>query len=168
MENTLQRITTGYSELQDRICLAGVDSGNQTVVLWLTHRLLNRLVPHLCQWLERQLGTSPLSELKQEFAQQKAWAELEPQAPVRAEADNPGVLVHSVDLKSTRAGMDLLFKDVGGNVEASLQLAPKPLRQWLSILHAHYQRAGWLAALWPSWVTDAKTPQQTNRAALLH
>ena len=168
MENSLQRITSTYSDLEDRICLAGVDSTGQTVVLWLTQRLLNRLVPPLCQWLERQLGTSPLSEVKQEFAQQKAWAELELQEPVRAEADNPGALVHSVDLKLARSGMGLLFKDAGGSVVASLQLESKPLRQWLNILHVQCQRAAWQTDLWPSWVTDAQAPRPAGRPALLH
>ena len=115
MTDTLQRITTEYIEAEDRIRLAG-EAGEKTMVLWLTQRFLNRLIPHLCQWLDQRVGATPLTEVKQEFAQQKARAELEAQPPVRARPDMQGVLIHSVDLKPSRTGLGLHFKDVGGDV----------------------------------------------------
>ena len=75
---------------------------------------------------------------------------------MRAEADAPGVLVHSVDLKSMRTGMGLQFKRADGHVVASLQLHAKPLRQWPS-------------KVWPAWVTEAKPAHSKGRgAAVLH
>lgn len=167
MTHTLQRITTEYSEAEDRIRLAG-EAGEKTVMLWLTQRLTSRLVPHLCQWLDQRVGATLLTEVKQEFAQQKARAELAPQPPVRADAETQGVLVHSVDLKSLRAGMGLQFKDANGDVIASLQLQPRPLRQWLNIVYDQYLLAGWPTTVWPTWVTEAKPSQTSNRAAVLH
>ncbi|TSE35323.1 hypothetical protein Tfont_02297 [Tepidimonas fonticaldi] len=164
----LQRITTEYSEAEDRLRLAGEDAQGQTVVLWLTQRLLSRLVAHLCRWLEQQGGNAPLVEVRQEFAQQKARAELAPQPPVRADAETQGVLVHSVDLKRSRAGLVLHFKGVGGNVVASLKLQPKPLRQWLNIVYDQYLQAGWPTTVWPAWVAEAKPAATPARAAVLH
>lgn len=164
---SLQRITTEHIEAEDRVRLAG-EAGEKTVVLWLTQRLLNRLVPHLCKWLNERVDASSFAELKQEFAQQKARAELAPQPPVRADAETPAVLAHSVGLKSSRAGLVLQFKDVDGNVFISLQLQPKPLRQWLNIVYDQYQRAGWPTTVWPAWVADAKPSQTSRRAAVLH
>ena len=43
----LHRITTEYIDSEDRIRLTGQLASGDTVVLWLTQRLLNRLVPHL-------------------------------------------------------------------------------------------------------------------------
>lgn len=163
----LQRITTEYIEAEDRICLAG-EAGENTVVLWLTQRLLNRLIPHLCQWLDQRVGTTLLTEVKQEFAQQKARAELEVQPPVRANAEAQSVLVHSVDLKPSCTGLGLNFKDVGGNVIASLQLQPKPLRQWLNIVYDQYLQAAWPTSVWPTWVAKAKPRTTPARAAVLH
>jgi len=137
-------------------------------VLWLTQRLLSRLVAHLCRWLEQQGGNAPLVEVRQEFAQQKARAELAPQPPVRADAETQGVLVHSVDLKRSRAGLVLHFKGVGGNVVASLKLQPKPLRQWLNIVYDQYLQAGWPTTVWPAWVAEAKPAATPARAAVLH
>ena len=41
---TLQRCTTEYVECEDRIRLAGELASGATVVLWLTQRLMNRLI----------------------------------------------------------------------------------------------------------------------------
>jgi hypothetical protein len=165
---SLQRITTEYSEAEDRLLLAGEDAQGHTVVLWLTQRLLSRLVAHLCQWLEQQGGNAPLAEVRQEFAQQKARAEMEKQPPVRTEPDVQGVLIHSVDLKTSNAGMGLQFKDDDGKVVASLQLQPRPLRQWLNIVFDQYHKAQWSTAVWPAWVAQARPAQTPARAAVLH
>lgn len=167
MTGTLQRITTEYIEAEDRIRLAG-EAGEKTVVLWLTQRLLNRLIPHLCQWLDQRVGATPLMEVKQEFAQQKARAELEPQPPVRAEPDVQDVLIHSLDLKTANAGMGLQFKDEDGKVIASLQLQPKPLRQWLNIVYDQYRKAQWPTEVWPAWVAQAKPPETPARVVLFN
>ena len=167
MTDTLQRITTEYIEAEDRIRLAG-EAGEKTMVLWLTQRFLNRLIPHLCQWLDQRVGATPLTEVKQEFAQQKARAELEAQPPVRARPDMQGVLIHSVDLKPSRTGLGLHFKDVGGNVIASLQLQPRSLRQWMNIVYDQYLHAGWPTTVWPAWVAEAKPAATPARAAVLH
>lgn len=165
---TLQRLTTEYIDAEDRIRLAGEDSQGQTVVLWLTQRLLNRLVPHLCQWLDQRVGATPLTEVRQAFAQQKARAELAPQPPVKADADTQGVLIHSVDLKTANAGMGLQFKGVDGNVVASLQPQPRALRQWLNIVFDQYRKAQWPTEVWPAWVAEAKPLETPARAAVLH
>jgi len=164
----LQRITTQYNEAEDRIRLAGEDVQGQTEVMWLTQRLLTRLIAHLCQWVEQQGGNAPLPEVRQEFAQQKARAELPPQPPVCANTDAQGVLIHSVDLKSSNGGMDLQLKDVDGQVVASLQLQHMALRQWLNIVYDQYQRAQWPTSVWPTWVMEAKPAQTPAREVVFH
>ena len=39
----LHRLTTDYVEEEDRIRVSGASANGDTVVLWLTQRLLNRL-----------------------------------------------------------------------------------------------------------------------------
>ena len=51
----LHRLTTDYVEEEDRIRVSGASANGDTVVLWLTQRLLNRLVPHLTAWLAAQI-----------------------------------------------------------------------------------------------------------------
>ena len=90
--STLQRITTEYVEQEDRIRLSGEFASGDTVVLWLTQRLLHRLVPHLTAWLARQVAPASSipaveaahQDIVQGFAQQAARAQLAPEPPVRA------------------------------------------------------------------------------------
>ena len=86
----LERVTTRYSVKQDRICLAGELPGGSPVVLWLTQRLLRRLLPPLLVWLQEQggaahavMGQALYADALQGFAQQAARAQLQPQAPVQ-------------------------------------------------------------------------------------
>lgn len=154
LEN-LQRITTEFIASEDRICLTGEVSEERaraSVVLWLTQRLLNRLAPCFCAWLAGGDNDSPTAELEQEFAQQKAQAELEPQAPVRIVTQTQGDLVYSVDVQTAPGVMVLTFKGHNKQPLATLQLTPLQLRQWLHILHNQFRRAEWPTTAWPSWM----------------
>ena len=51
---------------------------------------------------------------------------------------------------------------------ASLRMQPKPLRQWLSILHRQYRLAGWPNAIWPAWVEEARPLHPRKRANMVH
>lgn len=50
----LNRVTTVYVDLEDRFRLSGKTQDGQVLVLWLTQRLLCRLVPHLVRWLDQR------------------------------------------------------------------------------------------------------------------
>lgn len=181
----LQRITSIYSDVEDRFRITGEVSAESTRCLWLTQRLLLRLVPHILEWLNeiaRAEGKGDLgqAELMQDFAQQAAKARLEPQAavPVPTMPDpnaaidtTPGAatagqqeaiwLVKEVDLsKSTNGILTLTFKHESAN-GVQLAMAPIELRQWLIILHSQWLQAGWPAAIWPEWVdTSPKASDQ--------
>jgi len=165
----LQRLTTEYSEDQDRILLAGEDATGQSVVLWLTQRLMNRLVAHLCQWLESQTaaGSSAASTatgqaLAQSFAQQAAAAALAPQPPVQATNPATQALVHSVDVSAAQEALSLRFK---GHANAQAQelaqvgMNAVALRQWLGIVYQQYLRATWPTHAWPQWMEEASRPE---------
>ena len=47
----LCRVTSQYVDFEDRIRLTGELTDGQQVVLWLTRRLTERMVPHLVKWL---------------------------------------------------------------------------------------------------------------------
>ena len=181
----LQRITSIYSDVEDRFRITGEVSDESTRCLWLTQRLLLRLVPHILEWLNeiaRAEGKGDLgqAELMQDFAQQAAKARLEPQAavPVPTMPDpNAAIetttgaatagqqeaiwLVKEVDIsKSTNGILTLTFKHESAN-GVQLAMAPIELRQWLIILHSQWLQAGWPAAIWPEWVdTSPKASDQ--------
>ncbi|MDD2547028.1 MAG: hypothetical protein PHI55_12230 [Burkholderiaceae bacterium] len=180
---SLQRMTTQYVEKEDRLCLAGEWEPGQTVVLWLTQRLLWRLLPHLWQWLEQQtpglghsLASTVQADVLQSFAQQAAVAQLEPQAPVATDAAESGWLITSVDVGVGEQGVTLSFKQAPGEgAEASAEVASvtfeaQPLRQWLSIVLEQWRRAGWPVSRWPDWMLNrAPVADADGRStALLH
>ena len=184
----LQRVTSIYSDNEDRFRITGEVDADSTRCLWLTQRLLMRLVPHMLEWLNeiaRAEGKGDLgqAELMQDFAQQAAKARLEPQAAVRVPSipdpnapieTTPGAsafakiddtwLVQEVDIsKSTNGVLTLVFKRERAS-GAQLAMAPIELRQWLIILHTQWLQAGWPAAIWPEWVdTSPKASEQPVR-----
>lgn len=148
-----KRFTTEYIDFEDRLRLAAETDEGGRVLLWLTQRLLQRLLPVLLRWLEQQAGQTPHAEALQGFAQQAARAELRPQVPVPADEGDAGWLVHSVDIIQTSQNVCLNFKGAAGNA-VSLTLEAKPLRQWLNIVHDAYAKAEWRLEGWPEWARD--------------
>lgn len=173
----LNRLTTQYDPMQDRIRLTGELVSGQSVVLWLTQRLLNRLVRHVSQQLEKTSTSksdvpSVQAHLKQSFAQQRARTVLPRQAPVATEDSSIQWLVKSVGLKANEKanaeGIRLVFTGFADAEQAALSLTATPLRQWLNILHDQYRVAGWATTTWPDWVAESRPLAAADRSAALH
>ena len=159
----LQRLTTEYVDIEDRIRLSGEAPDGSTVVMWLTQRFLNRLVPRLFQWLERQTRSELRGEVMQEFAQQAAVAALAPQPPVVAAKPARALLVHAIDVTTSRERVTFGFKaSEPGEVDARIGFNAQALRQWLGILHQQYQRAEWPTSAWPAWAGTATRPPEAR------
>ncbi len=172
MTTALQRITTEYIELEDRVRLAGETGNGERLVLWLTRRLLDRLVPHLVAWLEKSAGPqAPASRLyaeaRQGFARDAARAGLRPEPPVPASAASRSWLVGSVDVSLGEASIRLNFKGLAESDQACLDMREAPLRQWLGIIHGLYLRAAWPTGPWPDWMGAAGAPA-AQHGQLMH
>ncbi len=164
----LLRVTTEYIEAEDRLRLSGELPDGSTVVLWLTQRLVGRLVPHLCGWLEKQTKAGAPVDLVQGFAQQAALASLESQPKVQAGSGSQAWLVQTIDLNGGDGFLALLFKpDSQGAAVTRLTLQTQPLRQWLGIVLSQFRRAGWPLTVWPDWAIEARAPK-AGPAALIH
>lgn len=164
----LQRITTEYVDVEDRIRVAGEVSGGAPVLLWLTQRLLQRLLPVLLQGLEGQGADTLNAEVLHGFAQQAARAELRPEPPVQAGQASRAWLVLSVDITHTQSpdAVRLSFKGAHDH-PVSLTMASTPLRQWLGILYDACQKAGWSLQGWPPWLQECGEPA-FQQAVVLH
>lgn len=162
----IERITTEYIDVEDRIRIAGEVAGDAAVVIWLTQRLLTRLLPPLLQWLEGQEQHALHAETLHSFAQHTAWAALTPEPSVRADAGSIAWLALSVDIAHYAEAVVLTFRGAHDN-HASLTLATKPLRQWLGILHDATRKAEWPLKVWPQWLQESSAPQQ-RQAVVLH
>lgn len=174
----LHRISTQYDPDEDRIRLTGTDDSGHTLILWLTQRLLNRLMSHLCQGLEKMAtqagkkspaaGQDLRAHMEQSFAQQKAKAELPRQSPVKPAADAPQWRVDAVDVKHGANGVRIVLKGAVEGHQATLTLPTPMLRQWLGIVFEQYRRAGWAAQVWPAWMEEAAAPASKAVAGALH
>ncbi len=188
----LQRITSEYVEAEDRIRLSGEDEQGNSIVLWLTQRLLAQLISHLLALIEEQApdiaknsnAADTTQSLMQGFAQQAAQADLAPELPVETAANSQSWLVQEVDIAlSAEGALVLVFKrEIGAgtaiqdeeletpecdNAKAILTVEAKQLRQWLGIIQAQWQRAGWPLTLWPGWM-DATSVQSSSSNIPLH
>lgn len=157
----LQRLTTQYVDVEDRIRLSGEDAQGKVKVLWLTQRMLARLVPALCKTLAP--GADTRTDLLNSFEQQAAQARLAPQDPVPAASSSAASLVTRVDLTPTGQGLRLAF--FAHDEEVAAVLMPElPLRQWLSILRQQYQAGAWPDDVWPDWTEAAPAAPQHGQA----
>lgn len=152
----LQRITTEYIDTEDRLRLSGEDAAGQAQHMWVTQRLLRRLLPHLLAWVEQQVhgAVGGHADALHSFAQQAARADLEPQAPVVAGQAGTSWLVVAVDMAFAQEGVVLTFRGAAAHEQAAILFAPDALRQWLGIVHDQYRLAEWPADVWPSWMDD--------------
>lgn len=173
----LQRVTTRFYPAQDRICLSG-ELPQTHVALWLTQRMLRRLLPILWEWLAMHspfeaAGSSVDAwqrDVVEGFAQQAARTQLEqmaPVTPVRVAADSPEYLITSVqvDRSAQRLRLVLLRDDAP---VAQMVLYQQPLRQWLNILFDAWRRAEWPTDVWPAWMTEVSGDLLKATSAPVH
>ena len=167
----LHRLTTEYIKIEDRIRIAGETPSGEALVLWLTNRLLSRLLPHLLGWLERQTGNNSRSEILQSFAQQAAMAEFKPQSAVQSQPQSQVCLVHAVDVTISEHNIKLTFKPAIAPTSSEpiiLIFQALPLRQWLNILLEQWRKAEWPIAIWPEWLADTRTYQLNSPSVVWH
>ena len=161
----LKRLSTSYLELEDRVRLVGETSDGAVMVLWLSQRLLLRLVPVLLEGIETQGTDASYREILQSFAQQTARAELKAEPPVQARHDSQAWLVHSVDVAKTEKALWLTFRGANGQ-QGFISLEPRLLRQWLGIVYDNCRQANWPLGVWPEWLQNSAV--QAVQPAVLH
>ena len=152
----LLRVTTDYVEREDRLRLRGELQSGETVTLWLTRRLLDRLVQHLIRVLTTAgadlQGSAPLP----------ADAPLGPQTPVQVPPDSAQWVADSVDITVGNRSLALTFRGPQG-AQARLPLDPDPLRQWLDGIRTVYLAADWSLAHWEGWGEQKHSARQAPR-----
>lgn len=147
-----------------------------TVLLWLTQRLLRRMLGALTTWLEGQdmpqtgvAHRSPAqalyAEAMQGFAQQAAWAQIAPEAPVPVDEEGAACLVRSVDMVASPQALRLVFNGPQGAV-AAMELQALSLRQWLAIVLGAWRSAEWPLDSWPVWLLESASAPASS--AVLH
>ena len=94
-----------------------------------------------------------------------------PPAKLIGELFKNGMMVtvnEKIDVDTAKAGVLLTFKGASDSAAGQFQLSPRALRQWLSILHDQYVKAGWALGMWPDWIAEVRPSVQPDRTTLLH
>lgn len=188
----IHRMTTRYVPLEDRICLTGETDTGATVHLWLTQRLLAGLLPPVFRWLEKigtapDAGTAQSSASATESGQDPGPAAVSsggatpasgdtataPTQPVQEEQTTHEWLVRDVNLSGGKHGVKLVFNPAEpgeGTDPVTLVLETSAARQWMVILHRHFQKAGWSVTQWPAWLRDPdlESPTSVAGSKVLH
>lgn len=166
----LLRLTTLFDPQEDRLRLQAEVAGGGVVVLRMTQRLLNRLVPHLCAWLERSApdvstvldrpwapdtqagsaGSESNAESKDSEPMGQC-AEAEKAVSFQSVVDQESWLIAAVDIDRTECALVLSFR-ASERSPVRIELSPQPLRQWLEIVLRQYWVAEWPLQAWPSWL----------------
>ena len=161
------RFTTRYNLEQDRIQLALALVDEKPIGLWLTQRLLTRLIPTLVNLLDSEKIRLSQNALEvHNIAQQHAQNVVETQSDAQGEvvASDEG-LVEAIDLSRSARSAVLTFRCLGKQERYSLTLGANQLRSWLSILCSTFHKAEWDTTAFPTWVRSNTAMQE---AAILH
>lgn len=162
----IERFTTEYHPAEDRIRFLVTDAKGSVQLLWLTRRLINRLILAVVECLEKETESKPESEILQSFSQQSATSKISPEEQVVGEIDTESWLVTHIDLTPSQQVVKLVFYDKNEH-RARLNFSRIKLRQWMSILSEMYRRAGWLESIWPDWL-DPQSNQSTSDKPQVH
>jgi len=170
---TLERLTTQYHPVEDRIRLSG-DVGGEVVVLWLTKRLIDMLLPHLAKSVsgEGDRTSELINTVQQAKVRQAHQASVSAgnQKPVLAEAPSEEWLVVSVDVKQNEGDFTLVFKDKEkeSRHQCKLDLKGNNLRIWLDVLLKNCQKAGWPTDKWPEWMKEEGEQPREQTPSVVH
>lgn len=159
----IDRFTTAYDACEDRIRVLVALSSGDTLKLWVTRRLLGKLVQALVRKLEATVSEDSITtvsasstEVVQRFTQAAAVDAFEKQKPVTLSPDedaqsSTALLVTQIGLRWSRRRIEIDLK-VDDEIGQTLVFNEKTLRQWMGIVHSQYEIANWSDDIWPSWM----------------
>lgn len=182
----LSHIRCRYQPVQDRIRVTGDHENEASEVFWLTRRMVLQIVPHISQYIEKQVGDNMdklLSDIKVQLAKSQQeqteirWresTEVGPTTQLASTASTSGPasasvpwLVVKMNLAPTDAGCRLVFFGEGDE-SASVTLRVPALCRWLAVLHAQCQHAQWQTLSWPAWVPGLIAAPAAPGSVVLH
>ena len=169
--NFLLRFTSEYVASEDRFRLNSVTKDQSELALWVTQRVLVRLIRFFANWLDKTspevnkstaIDSTERTRL-QKIVQQSARSEITRSKPIAVQSDSDSWLVSRIDIKANEKGARLTFKSEDGQT-AELVMTIKHLRQWLSIVHSLWRTAEWPMDVWPEWIEAAQSGESDSES----
>ena len=104
MNYNLSRITTQYIDNEDRLRILGESGEDKICEIWLTHRLMDRLVENLLSNVQNEGKTDKALQV---FEQEVASSTLPRQAPVEKDNQIISWLAITIDIKKDNENISL-------------------------------------------------------------
>ena len=136
----LTKVTLSYCPSQDRVRMDALATPNRTIRFWFTARLLSLLIGHLVK-------TEQFRESCDATPQARGDRGESGQAPVAVIDGSQEVLVSAVDVSTAHDLLQLVYKDVSGNVGGVHRLSSRSLREFMAGLRQCCESAQWPMAV---------------------
>lgn len=163
----IKTFTGRYIPVEDRLRLDAVDVDGNKQSLFMTRRLVDRIIPVMVEHLEGQTPEGMPSDLVQEMQQDRArqiQAEGGSEAPVEVAPEFVPWLCRTVHLTKTGPSIVVVFTD-DTHIEAHMPMTAENLRVVLDIFKTLYTSADWGLQAFPDWMQTpaiAEVPSQLN------
>ena len=136
-DTAVVKMTLGYDEEEDRIYLDCLTPSQTQIRLWVTQRLMQRLVRHLeCSTVSHTLGNS-----RQDVSTGIAASNHED--PVPAGLHGQSFLVSSVDVSTRDSDILLVWRGVSEDQSAAFSLPINSRGDWLRGVMLCFEKARW-------------------------
>lgn len=160
----IEKFTMAIDLIQDRIRMNVFNSQDGVKAIWLTRRLLDRLLPLIIKQIEDKVGTTIAAQFDLSASQQKLRTEREvagPKPVVPVAEDEPWLATQMRFLPHHDGYVWVLLEDMGH--EARFFLTDESLRSALDILYITYMKMEWNCDAFPDWVVEISRGRQTSR-----
>ena len=163
----IKTFTGRYIPVEDRLRLDAVDVYGSKQSLFMTRRLVDRIIPVMVEHLEGQTPGGVPSDLVQEMQQDKArqlHAEGGSEAPVEVAPEFVNWLCRTVHLTKSGLSLSVVFTD-DTHIDAHMPMTAENLRVVLDIFRTLYTSAEWGLQAFPDWMqakAGSEAPRQLN------
>ena len=155
----IQTFTARYDGIEDRLRFDAVDAHGGKQAIYLTRRLVDRVIPVLVSHLEGKTPGGVPADLAQGMSQSRARQTRQTgdtTPPVVAASETPTWLCRTLHIQKVEHGLTVIFTDDTG-IDAIMPMVEANLRAVLDILLDLYAKAGWPTEAFPEW----QKPQAT-------
>ena len=149
----LQKVSLSYIRKEDRICLRGQISPQHILFLWLTHRLVRQLVPHLLNSTRRLSGEDELARDSGQSQKNCRTEQIEPVPKFPRLRDD--MLVDGIQLRSSSEHVELTFQSDKSLDMSQIILSLNDAQKLLDGLKDCFEEAAWPCDVWCEVTAEA-------------
>ena len=152
----IQTFTGRYDPVEDRFRLDAVNAAGEKQSIFLTRRLVDRVIPVLVSHLEGKTPDGAPADLAQGMSQPHARQARQTGEATPAVAATPTWLCRTMHFQKADHGLNVIFTN-DTQVDAVMPMVEANLRAVLDILLELYTKANWPTEPLPEWMKSEAT-----------